>query len=431
MQNKIVVNAKWMIGCKIIQSLIQFAVGVLSARYLGPSHYGLINYAASLVALFIPLMELGLHNTLVQEYIDDPETESEIVGTSLIMNITAAIACMFGVLFVANVINGGDELAILVCVLYSGSLFFQALSMLQYWFQAKLLSKYSSMAMLIAYVAVSAYKIFLLVSGKSVLWFALSLTVEYGVTGILLFLVYCRVGTPKLRFSCSRMVKLFSKSKYYIVSSIMVVVFNKIGNIFLSQLCGETANGYYSAALTCTCITTFVFLAIIDTARPVILESKKKSQGDFEKNISLVYGIVTWLSLLQSVFIVVFAKLIIRILYGEAFLLAVPVLQILVWNTAFNYMGYIRNIWILGEGKHSVLWIINLCGALVSILLNGALIPKWGANGAALASVITQLFTNVIMGCLLKPIYRNNQLLMRGMNPKPLLELIRNWVCSK
>jgi PST family polysaccharide transporter len=132
-----------------------------------------------------------------------------------------------------------------------------------------------------------------------------------------------------------------------------------------------------------------------------------------------------WLSLAQSVFFTIFAKLIIKILYGADFMPAVPVLQILVWNTAFSYMGYVRNIWILGEEKHGELWKINLGGAIASIALNCWMIPLWGACGAAAASVLTQIFTNVIMGLVLRPIRRNSALQIRGLDPRLLVEMAR------
>ena len=422
--NKVFRNAKWIIGCKIIQSLTQLVVGMLSARYLGPANYGLIDYAASIVAFAAPIMQLGLQNTLVQEYVAKPEKEGQIIGTHLTMNMLTALACMLGVVSFAAVANPGEKITILVCALYSVSLLSQALEMLQYWFQAKLLSKYSSMAILVAYLVLSAYKIWLLITGKSVYWFALSHAVEYGAAGLLMMIAYHKYGTQKLRFSFALAKELFSKSKHYIVAMLMVVIFNRIANIFLVQQYGEVENGYYAAAITCTVITGFVFNAIIDTARPVVLESKKASQDAFEQNVSRVYSLTTWLSIAQSVGFTIFAGLIIRILYGEDYLPAIPVLRILVWNTAFSYMGYVRNIWILGEEKHSVLWIINLCGAVVSILLNAVLIPLWGACGAAVASVLVQIFTNVIMGFILKPIRRNNYLLIKGLNPKYILELI-------
>ena len=424
--SKIFTNAQWIIVCRIVRALIQLVVGMLSARYLGPTNYGLVDYAAAITAFALPVMQLGMDSVLVQEYLEHPDKNGQIMGTQLVMNLFSALVCMAGVTAFVAVANPGETVTITVCVLYSTSLLFQAVEMLQYWFQAKLLSKYSSMAMLCAYLAVSAYKIYLLVSGKSVYWFALSHAVEYGATGILLLAAYHKVGQQKLHFSWSLMGKLFAKSKHYILAMLMVVVYNRVGSILITQMHGEQENGYYATAVACTCITGFVFTAIIDTARPVVLESRKRSQEAFEKNVSRVYAMTTWLALAQSVGITLFAGLIIRILYGADYLPAVPVLQILIWNSAFSYMGYVRNIWILGEEKHSYLWIINLCGAVVSVVLNLGLIPIWGACGAALASVLVQIFTNFIMGFLLKPIRQNNKLLLQGMNPKLLVELGKN-----
>ena len=155
-ENQLINNAKWIIACKVVQSLIQLVVGMLSARYLGPSNYGLISYASSVVAFVIPVMQLGLQFTLVQEYVDNPEKEGQIAGTALAMNLLSAMACMVGVTSFAMIVNRGETDTIIVCALYSTSLFFQGIEMLQYWFQAKLLSKYSSLAMLCSYLVVSA-----------------------------------------------------------------------------------------------------------------------------------------------------------------------------------------------------------------------------------------------------------------------------------
>ena len=423
--NRIFQNAKWIIVCKIIQSLIQLVVGMLSARYLGPSNYGLINYAAAITAFFLPVMHMGLDSTLVREYSDQSEREGLILGTGLVMNMTAALACVIGVTAFAAVANPGDKITILVCTLYSCSLFFQAIEMLQYWFQAKLLSKYSSLAMLCSYVVVSAYKIWLLVSGKSVYWFSLSHAVEYGVTGLLLLVAYRRKGSQPIGFSFQTARELFSRSRHYIMAMLMVVVYGKTGNIILTLLFGEAENGYFATAVTCTSITLFVFMAIIDTARPVILEKRKKSMETYEKSVSSVYCIVIYLALAQSVGFTLFSKLVIRILYGEAYMPAAVVLQILGWNSAFSYMGYIRNVWILAEERHKVLFGINLSGAIASCILNACLIPAWGACGAAVASVITQIFTNFIMGFLWKPLRENNRLLVRGLDPRLLLDMAK------
>jgi O-antigen/teichoic acid export membrane protein len=178
-------------------------------------------------------------------------------------------------------------------------------------------------------------------------------------------------------------------------------------------------------------VCQFVYAAIIDSARPAILTAKKSDSLKYEKSISRLYCIIIYLALAQGFFFTLFAGLIVKILYGVEYIPAVPVLQILVWYIAFSQMGRIRNIWILAEEKQKILWRINLFGALMNIAVNACLIPIWGAVGAALASLITQVFANFILGFMLKPIRHNNQLLLKGLNPRILTDLLQQQIKDK
>lgn len=425
-------NAKWIIVCKVIQSLLQMVVGMLCARYLGPSNYGLINYASSVLAFAMPIMRLGLNATLVNELIEDPEKEGEIMGTALAMNMLSSLICMAGVFCFVSVANYGDTTTIIVCVLYSISLFFGALEMIQYWFQYKLMSKYSSVVMLIAYIVVSAYKIFLLASAKSIYWFALTNSIDYGIISASLIIIFLLKG-QRFSFSFDRAKKLLSTSKHYILASMMVVVFQSTDHIMLTTMVGSAENGFYSAAITCATVTQFVYLAIIDSFRPMILSEKKENNPRFEHNISRLYCLISYLALAQSLVFSIFAELIVTVLYGRDYTATIPVLRILTWYFIFSCMGTVRNIWILAEQKQKYLWRINLSGALANIAMNAFLIPLAGARGAAFASFLTQFFTNFILGFIIKPIRKNNILLLRGLYPgfvvrefKGFLNALRN-----
>ena len=87
-------------------------------------------------------------------------------------------------------------------------------------------------------------------------------------------------------------------------------------------------------------------------------------------------------------------------------------------------MGSIRNVWILAEEKQSCLWKINLFGALLNVVINSVLIPIWGAIGAAVASLLTQIFTNFFLGFVYKPIRKNNAMLLKGVNPIFLVNML-------
>lgn len=111
------------------------------------------------------------------------------------------------------------------------------------------------------------------------------------------------------------------------------------------------------------------------------------------------------------------AEWIVKILYGADYSAAVVPLRLVVWYLPFSYAGTIRNVWILAEEKEKHLWIINLIGAVVNVIVNACLIPLWGLVGASLASVFTQFFTNIVLGFALKAIKENNKLMLCGLSP--------------
>lgn len=415
--NKIFKNASWIIGCKIVQSLLGLIVSMLTARYLGPSNFGVISYAISVVSFVIPIMQLGLNNIIVKEFVDYPEKEGEILGSAILMSTISALVCMFGVGSFTILVNAGETETIIVCVLYSFILIFQALELSQYWFQAKLRSKYSAIVSLVAYLIVTIYKIILLIFNKSIYWFAISNAIDYMLIAVSLLIIYRKLGGHRLSFSKTVAKRMFLQGRYYIVSSLMVTIFAQTDRIMIKLMIDDASTGYYSAAISCAGLTSFVFSAVIDSFRPQILESYQENIFHFEKNVSRLYAIVIYLALGQSVFMTLFSKIIIGVLYGDAYVPAVTALQIVVWYTTFSYIGSVRNIWILAEQKQKYLWIINLSGAIINVILNYILIPILGINGAAVASLATQIFANVIIGFIIKPIRKNNFLMFKGLNP--------------
>ena len=424
-KSKIFRNASWIIGCKIMQSLFSVVITALTARILAPSNYGLINYAASIVAFVVPIMQLGLNNILVMEVVNSPDDEGEIMGSSILMSLFSALLSIGGVIAFSSIANQGETETIIVCALYSLMLISQSFEMIQYWFQAKYLSKFTAITTLVSALIVSGYKVFLLVTQKSIYWFAVSHAIDYIIIAATLIVIYKKLGGKPLRFSLRRAIALFSRSKYYIVSSLMVTIFAQTGTIMLKHMVNNAATGYYSAAVTCAGLTNFVFVAIIDSFRPSVFESKKISVDAFEDKLVSLYSIVTYLALAQSIVLALFAPIITTVIYGEAYAPTAEVLRILIWYTIFSYMGPIRNIWLLAEEKQKYLWVINLLGAIANILMNLIFIPMWNIAGAALAALLTQIFTNVILGFIIKPIRRNNVLILRGLNPSNLIKLIK------
>lgn len=388
----------------------------------------MINYAKSVIAFAVPFMRLGLDITLTKELVDNPEQQDRVMGTALVMEMVSSLVCLGAVTGFVSVFNHGESQTIAVCVLYGISMFFQAVELIQHWFHSNLKSKYPSVAALISYGIVSIIKIYFLVSAKSVYWFAIVYSAEFGIVGLLLLIQYFRKEKRTLGFSFPLARELFSRSKHYIWAILMVSVFQNTDHVMLKLMVGNDENGYYTAAITAVGVVQFVYMAIIDSVRVVILENKKTDEKAYRRNLSGLYGLVTYMSVIQSIAFVVLSRLIIHVLYGSEYLAAAPIVRLLVWYVAFSYMGVIRNIWILAEEKQSILWKINLMGALLNVLLNAILIPVWGACGAAMASVLTQIFTNFLLGFIYKPLRENNRLMLAGLHPRAVVAAVKSII---
>lgn len=424
--NRIIQNAGWIIGCKVIKAILTLLVTMITARYLGVANYGLINYAAGIVAFVIPIMKLGLDAIAVHEIVNNPNKEGETLGTIVVLCLISSAMCIIGIWCFTSVVNHNEPITVAVCIIYGIVLVFQAIEMVQYWFQAKLLSKYSAIAMLASYIVVSIVQIILLLNHIDIRWFALSFSIDYCIIALILIIIYRRIGKQRLTFSFDRAKEMLSVSKFYVISALMVTIFNNTDRVMLKLMVGNEATGIYAAAHTCASMTSFIFVAIIDSMRGTIFESRIESDEKFERNLVRLYSIIIYFSLAQCIVVTTLSPLIIRIMYGTAYLNSTVVLQIAIWFSTFSYVGTVRDIWILSEGYQHHLWKINLSGAVLNIILNYFFIPLWGPSGAAIASVISQFYTNVIMGAIVKDIRPNNKLMIDGLNPKTL----KNVICT-
>jgi O-antigen/teichoic acid export membrane protein len=241
---------------------------------------------------------------------------------------------------------------------------------------------------------------------------------------VLLTIYHKRQGGA-LRFSPSCVRHMLGSSRYYILSGLMVLTFGQSDRIMIKLMMGDQPMGYYAAAMMCVGCTDFLFMAIIDSFRPVILDARLRSRREFEERMTGLYAIVCALSFGQSVLVTLLAKPMILILCGRAYLPAAHALRIVVWYTAFSYIGVARNIWMMAEGRQRLLLPVNLCGAVMNIALNLWLIPSMGIEGAAIATLLTQIFANVVMGFVVRPLRENNRLLLAAFSPAAVRGILR------
>jgi O-antigen/teichoic acid export membrane protein len=414
-QKKEVNNAGWLIGGRMLQMVLSLFVGLLTARYLGPSNYGLINYASTYIAFFSSFCTLGINSVIVKNFIDKPEEEGATIGSTLLLRSVCSLLSAVTIIAVSTIVDKDNPTTIIVVALCSLALPFQVFDTINYWFQAQYKSKITSIATLVAYVVTSVYKIVLLILGKSVVWFAVASSVDYVCIAIFLIFAYFKHKGPKFTFSKSKSKELLSASCHYILSGMMVAVYGHTDKFMLNHMIGETAVGYYSVAVAICSMWTFVLSAIIDSVVPTILRLHGESEEEFDRKNRQLYAIVFYISVIVSLIFLVFGDYIVLLLYGKEFLPASPVLKIVTWYTAFSFLGVARNPWIVSKGQQKYLVYIYVIAAIMNVILNFALIPILGEFGAGLASLITQISTSIVIPYFIKGMRKNAKLMINGI----------------
>ena len=313
---------------------------------------------------------------------------------------------------IVSVLDSSERETIIIAALSSLSLIFQIFDTFNYWFQSRYQSKVTSIATFTAYCIVSAYKIFLLITKKSVLWFAFSNALDYLAVAILLYIAYKRHKGPRLTFSVAKAKSLLGRSYHYILSSMMVAIYGQTDKLMLKQMLDSTEVGYYSTAVSLCMIWVFVLQAIIDSMYPTILNLYGKNEAAFIRKNKQLYAIVFYMSMFISVMFVLLGGFVIRLLYGEAYMPAAMPLRIATWYTAFSYLGVARNAWVVCNNSQKYLKYINLGAAVINVILNLIFIPVLGASGAALASLITQISTSILLPYAFKGMRENAKLMI-------------------
>lgn len=415
LKNRTAKNAGWLIFGRIAQMVLSLFVGTITARYLGPSNYGLIGYAGSYSAFFMAFCTLGINSLLVKELVQNPKQEGEILGTTLLLRIISSIFSVLIIFCIVSVVDAGEKTTVLVVLLCNISTVFNAFEIFNFWFQSKLKSKVTAIVSLIAYIVTAIYKIVLLILGKSVLWLAFATSVDYICVAVLLCLAYFKSGGFGLSFSTGCAKRLLSQSYHFILSSIMVAVYSNTDKLMLKHMTGQSEVGYYSTATTVSTMWCFIISAIIDSMVPSIMEAYEKDEKLFIKRNIQLYSIVFYLAVFASFLITAFAPLIIRILYGQAYLPSINPLRFITWYTAFSYLGVARNAWLVCKNRQQYLKYIYFAAILANIALNLILIPLLGASGAALASLISQMLTSIILPLCIKGLRENSIMMLKAI----------------
>lgn len=402
-EHKFIKNTGWLIFDKILHMIMSLVVTGAVARYLGDHDYGIINYGLSFVNIFAIVTKLGIDSIIVNELVKNRNKQGEIIGTTIGLRMLSSLFSLIITYIFVCVLNPAQEVIIVVTMIESISLVGLALDTIDFYFQSKLMSKYSALARTLSYPLVCLYRLVLVWLKSDLQWFAWACVFDTIFIGFFLVVFYKKNKGPTLKFSWSMGKYLLVYGKHFVFANLLVTVYTQMDRLMLGSISGQGQVGIYSAAMTIANLWIFIPNALIDSARPLIMELKAKGEEQlYQKRWRQIYAGVIWISILAGIFFTIFPKLVVWIIYGKDYFSAVSVLMILIWSRLFSLLGILRSTWMLCEGYEKYVKYFVGFGALMNVILNSVWIPAMGANGAALATLVTEISSSFIISLCYK-----------------------------
>lgn len=365
-------------------------VGVWVARYLGPARFGSLNFALSFVALFGSLTTLGLDGIVVRQIIKDSSSTFSILGNTLALRLGGAMLAALASVVIARLIEPHDHTALILVSLIATGLVFQAFDTIDSYFQSQVQSKLTVWSKNIAFLLVAGVRV-LLIHVKAPVWtFASAGVAELALGAIGLVIAYQAYGGNILEWRTSRQVSidLLKQGWPLILSGMAIMIYMRIDTVMLKVMQGDAAAGLYAAATRISEVWYFVPAAIVSSVSPAIMRSKVNPSLYYNRLRSL-FSLMILTSVSIGSCIALASHWIVNHLYSNTYAAAAPILAIHIWASVFVFLGVAQSPFDLSENLLRLSLYRTVAGAVVNVVLNCLLIPRYSALGAAIATVLS------------------------------------------
>jgi O-antigen/teichoic acid export membrane protein len=353
--SKVFQNFSWLFFDRIFRLIVGFFVSVLVARYLGVESFGKLSYAVAYAALFQAISNFGVDS---------------------IDQMLASLIIIFSILFsVGNVV---DLL-----------------------FQSQSLSKLTVLAKFKSYIICIAIKVTVLLFSLDAIFIFISISLEALLSSIFIFKILYKTDSnikiDFLHFDLDYVLKLIRESWPLAVSSISIIVFMKSGIFFIENNLGFDAVGIYSVGVSLAEISYVFPVLLLTSFAPVIAKAKAKSNEEYLLKIKEFFRIMYFGSLFGTLIYCLIGYFSIPYVYGDDYDQSKYVFAIHVMTLVPVALGCAQSNWLVNEKKTKVMLYQTLSAAFLNIVLNVFLIEYFGVIGAAVATLLTQIFQTLLI----------------------------------
>jgi O-antigen/teichoic acid export membrane protein len=403
-----------------LSKLLTYVYRIIIARHFGPEIYGLYSLASIVLGLFVVFSSIGLTDGLMRFV-------SFYRGKKQTDKIRYLLKTITIILFISSTIFAG--LLFLLSEFISINLFHnENLTIFLKIFSILIpvtVFSYIFLNILRAFEKIGLYSFIWNVLQNLVKVITLILLIFLGLKtnavifsyflGILSMLLVayflCRYKLSEI-FVAHKLKKqnknkiireVFSYSWPIMFTGLVGTMLYWIDSFLLGYFMGAINVGIYNAATPLIGLMAFIPSMFTQLFFPLIIkEFSKKNYGVINELSKQVGKWILILNLPLFLIMITFPGTLIALFFGESYLAASSALRILAVGGFISSLVFLSTDLISMIGK-SKLILINILGAsFLNILLNFILIPKYGLNGAAIATSAVITLLSIILLCEVK-----------------------------
>lgn len=392
-RQEIVKNTFWLMLAEVTARILSFFLAVWVARYLGAANYGKYNFSFSFVSLFVVLTDFGLSTLSIREISRNKTLAQKYFNNIVLVKFFLSLLTLVTIMVITQCLGKTEEVRMLVylaaitMIIQSLTQFFQSI------FRAFGKMEYEALSRVVfsAVSFLASFAVILLNFGIIPLVLC-SVIASFFTFFTSFFFTNRKLGRFRVEFDRNFLNKLAKESFPFFLSSLFVSIYWYIDVTMLSLIKSDLVVGWYTAAskliFLLLVIPSIVFSTLFPISSRLYQISEEKLKAIFQKSFEYMAIIAIPLAVGTTII----AGKIIDFLYGSEFGPSVYALQILIWGGMFAFMAIPFENLFSSINKQYVLVKEFGLAALINIVLNLFLIPRYSFKGAAVATLAVWFF---------------------------------------
>lgn len=376
-------------GAQLVTMAAGVVTAVVLARALGPALYGILGFGVAVLSYLGLLVNMGMDVHGVREIARRPTHGRRLVDMIVSTRLLFA-AALFGALVVAVPYFGWSDDVRDVLIIQGIGLFAVALTV-DFFYQAEQRMSIAALRQGGAAI-IGALAVILLVAGPEDLRLAAAVPIAVHVASAIALLCFFRATTIRQENpegDLSRM-RFVGRSAPVALMGVLMTIYINMDIIILGYMVPEAEVGLYVAASR----VTMMAIVLPNLIHSAFLPALSKAFGDdraaaiaagnHARSVVFFGGAVGGAGMLL-------APAIIELLFGAAYAGANWAMTILMAHVLMFHLTAAFGTPLLAWQCDKPYTAILAFGAVVNLTLNFALIPKYGIEGAAVATLATQI----------------------------------------